>query len=314
MFPLKLSHVRKALIARLFTALIPLFAGSFLPHVSFGASKGKAAKMTETKHSFFDSAALAYIREQIGGMSLEFVHVHHIECTEAKIISSGSRSERAIYSGKSISDGSAINFEHFTQGKLKMKPGETYIVVAFRESPPNLTLVSVAEADPKKFKPEFIQAEVARLAAEFSPPSASEKTVLLEHVRGPEAAAAMKYVLPPTITVSAKPPVTSATEVRLTVEVKNNGAKSENVIVFADKNPLHIRLIETDLVKYKPSALVPPEPPPPHRFAIEKGQVLSFTRVIKKSELDYKPSMVSIEWEFLFWSSPRPKGTWTVQL
>lgn len=270
--------------------------------------------MTETKHSFFDSAALAYIREQIGGMSLEFVHVHHIECTEAKIQSAGSRSEFATYLAKDLADGSTLSFEHYTQGKLKLKPKTQYVVVSFRESPTALTLVSVAEADPKKFKPEYIQAEVARLAAEFRPPSATEKTVPLEHVRGPDAAAAMKYVLPATITVSAKPPVASATEVRLTVEVKNNGDKSENVIVFADKNPLHIRLIETDLVKYKPSALVPPEPPPPHRFTIEKGQVLIFTRVIKKSELDYKPSQVSIEWEFLFWNSPRPKGTWTVQL
>lgn len=270
--------------------------------------------MTEAKQSFFDPAALADIREQIGGMSLEFVHVHHIECTEAKILSPGSRSERAVYTAKNLLDGGTLNFEHHTQGKFKLKAKVQYIVVSFRESPTELTLVSAAEVDPKKFKPDVVQAAVAQLAAEFSPPSVSEKTAPLEHVRGPEASAATKYVLPATITVSAKPPVVTATEVRLTVEVKNNGEKSENVIVFADKNPLHIRLIETVLVKYKPSALVPPEPPPPHRFAIAGGQVLSFTRVIKKSELDYKPSKVSIEWEFLFWSSPRPKGTWTIKL
>lgn len=268
--------------------------------------------MTETKHTFFDSAALAYIREQIGGMSLELVQVHHIECTDAKIESPGSRSERATYTAKNLADGSKLDFEHYTQGKLKLKPKSQYVVVSFRESPTELTLVSVAEADPKKFKPDVVQTEVAKLATEFSPPNVSEKTVPLEHVRGPEAG--MKYVLPATIVVSAKPPVVTPTEIQLTVEVKNNGEKPENVMVFADKNPLHIRLIETELVKYKPSALVPPEPPPPHRFAIAKGQVLNFMRVIKKSELDYKPSQVSIEWEFLFWSSPRPKGTWTVQL
>ncbi len=119
----------------------------------------------------------------------------------------------------------------------------------------------------------------------------------LERVRGAEAS--IKYVLPSTIAVSAKPPVVTPTEIHLAVEVKNNGETSENVIVFADKNPLHIRLIETALVKYKPSASVPPEPPPPHRFAIKEGQVLSFTRMIKKSDLDFKPSQVSIEWEFL---------------
>jgi hypothetical protein len=121
--------------------------------------------------------------------------------------------------------------------------------------------------------------------------------VPLERVRGAEAS--IKYVLPSTIAVSAKPPVVTPTEIHLAVEVKNNGETSENVIVFADKNPLHIRLIETALVKYKPSASVPPEPPPPHRFAIKEGQVLSFTRMIKKSDLDFKPSQVSIEWEFL---------------
>jgi hypothetical protein len=285
-----------------------------LPHFSLGASKGEAAKMTDTQQTFFDSAALAYIREQIGGMPLEFVHVYHIECTDAKIQSPGSRSERANYTAKNLANGSPLDFEHYTQGKFKLKPKAQYVVVAFRESPTALTLVSAAEADPKKFKSDVVQAAVAQLTAEFSPPSASETTALLEHVRGPEASAAMKYVLPGSITVKAKPPVVTASEVRLTVEVKNNGEKSENVIVFADKNPLHIRLIETALVKYKPSAIVPPEPPPPHRFAITKGEVLSFTRVLKKSELDYKPSQVSIEWEFLFWGSPRPKGAWTVQL
>lgn len=124
----------------------------------------------------------------------------------------------------------------------------------------------------------------------------------------------MKYRLPSTIEVSPKAPQVTPTEVRFTVEVRNHGENPEDVIVFADKNPLHIRLLETELVKYKPTALAPPEPPPPHFFTIAAGQVLNFTRVVKKLDLDYKSSDVSIEWEFLVWSSPRPKGTWTIKL
>lgn len=321
-FPSKMILVRKTPTAHLIAALIPLFAGTFLPHVSFGASKGTSPKMnqkseTDSKHPIFDSAAIAYIQEQIGGMPSDFVYVHYIQCTDAKISNSGSRSESAVYVAKNLADGNTLNFEHYTQGKLQLKPKSQYVIVSFRESPTALTLVSAAEVDPKKFKPEVVQAEVAKLIAQLSPMRPqffNEKAVLLEHVRGSAAPAAMKYTLPATIAISAKPPELTTTEVRLTVEVKNNGDQSESVIVFADKNPLYVRLIENEFVKYKPTALVPPAPPPPHRFTIAKGQVLYFTQVIKKSELDFKPSQVSIEWEFLAWKSPRPKGTWSIQL
>lgn len=41
--------------------------------------------MTDAQQTFFDSAALAYNREQIGGMPLEFVHVDQIECSAAEL-------------------------------------------------------------------------------------------------------------------------------------------------------------------------------------------------------------------------------------
>ncbi len=272
----------------------------FLPVVSLAS---KPVKMDQLQ---FDSETLSFMRQKIEAVPVDRVQVRAVKCELVTIVNQGTQSQRVQYRTIDTSNQSTVSFEHVTPGPPLLRMGARYVVVGIREdSSANLIYFGAAELG-ESANPERVILTLRR-KMKISTPS-------LEYVPKHEAKKAMAYVLPPSVTIRARPAEVRRHEIQLFVEVTNNGESAEHVVVMADLTPLHIRLIETKNIKYKPRPAVPPEPPAPHRFLIEGGQTLEFTRTIQKSELDFKPGKVTIEWEFLSWNPPHPKGNWVVSL